>query len=124
MQQQISLIQFLHFILLFKNSSLLLQLSIERLHSEHTIFSATLLLYSNIYKNKDYYYNKINHSNVCNSLEMYEGTSNTDKGSKRGVQYTDSSFLYLVFIIRTYFKWGWELLRNKNESYNKKKKVI
>jgi len=44
---------------------------------------------------------------------MYEGTSNTDKGSKRGVQYTDSSFLYLVFIIRTYFKWGWELLRRE-----------
>jgi hypothetical protein len=47
-QQQISLIQFLHFILLFENSSLLLQLLIEHLHSEHTIFSVTLLLYSNI----------------------------------------------------------------------------
>jgi len=31
---------------------------------------------------------------------MYEGTSNTDKGSKRGVQYTDSNILYLAFIIR------------------------
>ena len=36
---------------------------------------------------------------------MYEGRSNTDSGSKRGVQCRDSSILYLAFIIRNLFKY-------------------
>jgi len=35
-----------------------------------------------------------------NSLEICEEGSNTDTGSKRGVQCKDTTILYLAFIIR------------------------
>jgi len=34
---------------------------------------------------------------------MYEGTSNTDSGSKRGGQSKDSIIIYLAFIVRSLF---------------------
>ena len=47
-----------------------------------------------------------------NSIEISQGGSNTDSGSKRGVQCRDSSILYLAFIVRSLFN----SLRNLEES--------
>ena len=37
-----------------------------------------------------------------NSIEISQGGSNTDSGSKSGVQCRDSSILYIAFIIRNF----------------------
>ena len=47
---------------------------------------------------------------ILNSIEISQGGSNTDSGSKRGVCYRYITNLYLAFIVRNFF---WKIQKNK-----------
>ena len=72
--------------------------SVNRHNTDINRDSQTRFKYLTYFKGDTHY--------ILNSIETSQGGSNTDRGSKRGVQCTNTTILYLAFIIRNLFKFS------------------